>query len=239
MPPKNSIFISYRRSDSSDVTGRIYDRLREYFGREVVFKDVESIPYGDDFRSHLTKTISQCQVVIAVIGPTWLDVLQERLAKPDQQDWVKVEVETALGRDIPVIPLLVSGARMPGDVDLPAGLKSLAARNSAQARSDPDFHTDLDRLIQRLERIVGTPESTSKDIQQHSQTLLKTLDDSQLPAVKKRVLQKRATSLIAQYEALNEQYDEALDAGQKAIIKAKIEKLEEALEAIESEIAQL
>lgn len=160
MPSSNSIFISYRRSDSNDVTGRIYDRLQDHFGHDVVFKDVESIPFGDDFRTHLRRTVGQCQVVVAIIGPTWLGTLQQRLALTEQQDWVRAEIETALSREfaIPVIPLLVGGAMMPSDGDLPEGLRSLAYRNAAQARPDPDFHTDVDRLIQRLEDIVGKPE---------------------------------------------------------------------------------
>jgi len=163
MPSPNSIFVSYRRSDSNDVTGRIYDRLQNHFGRDVVFKDVESIPFGDDFRTHLRKTVGQCQVVVAIIGPTWLGTLQQRLALTEQQDWVRAEIETALSREfaIPVIPLLVSGAMMPSDGDLPEGLKSLAYRNAAQARPDPDFHGDMDRLIVRLEDIVGQPTSSS------------------------------------------------------------------------------
>ena len=163
MPFSNSIFISYRRSDSNDVTGRIYDRLQQHFGPEVVFKDVESIPYGDDFRAHLVQTVSHCRAVVAVLGPTWLTTLQERLAREDQQDWVRAEIETALNREIgiPVIPLLVGGAGMPSREDLPESLQSLVNRNATQARPDPDFHVDLDRLIQRLEDIVGTPEPST------------------------------------------------------------------------------
>ncbi|MEO1208000.1 MAG: toll/interleukin-1 receptor domain-containing protein [Cyanobacteria bacterium J06638_20] len=160
----NSIFISYRRSDSNEIVGRIYDRLQEHFGQDIVFKDVESIPYGDDFRTHLVRTVTHCQVLVAVIGPTWLDTLQERLARADQQDWVRAEIETALQREtaIPVIPLLVGGADMPSGNDLPKALQPLANRNATQARPDPDFHTDLDRLIRRLEEIIGTPELSAK-----------------------------------------------------------------------------
>jgi hypothetical protein len=60
------IFISYRREDSADVTGRIYDRLVGVFGREAIFKDVDSIPLGVDFRKHLDKEVSRCQVLLAV-----------------------------------------------------------------------------------------------------------------------------------------------------------------------------
>lgn len=163
MPSSNSIFISYRRSDSNDVVGRIYDRLQEYFGQDIVFKDVNSIPYGDDFRTHLVQTIGRCQVLVVVIGPTWLQTLQERLTKKGQQDWVRAEIETALNKEIaiPVIPLLVGGAYMPNENDLPESLKPLVHRNVAQARPDPDFHTDLDRLIRRLQEIVGVSESAT------------------------------------------------------------------------------
>ncbi|HEY9625093.1 MAG TPA: effector-associated domain EAD1-containing protein [Crinalium sp.] len=160
MPPANSIFISYRRSDSNDVTGRIYDRLAEHFGRSVVFKDVHSIPMGVDFRTHLREGIGNCQVLVAVIGPTWLNVQDaqgsRRLDNPD--DWVRAEIETALGRNIPVIPLLVGESRPPSADELPDGLKELAYRNAAQARPDPDFHQDMNRLIRNIEAILGLPE---------------------------------------------------------------------------------
>lgn len=162
MPPANAIFISYRRSDSHDVTGRIYDRLSEHFGRDVVFKDVHSIPFGVDFRTHLNQGVGNCLVLVAVIGPSWLSVQdgdgKRRLDNPD--DWVRAEIETALTREIPVIPLLVSGARLPKVAELPEPLKPLAYHNAAQARPDPDFHRDLDRLIRRLEEIVGSPVSS-------------------------------------------------------------------------------
>ena len=103
MTDSNAIFISYRRSDSNDVVGRIYDFLSQHFGPDVVFKDVDSIPLGVDFREHLNQTVGRCQVLVAVIGPTWVEVLQDRLDQP-AVDWVRAEIETALERKIPVIP---------------------------------------------------------------------------------------------------------------------------------------
>jgi len=161
MPEANSIFVSYRRSDSNDLTGRIYDRLAAHFGPEVVFRDVQSIPFGVDFRTHLQQQIGRCQVVVAVIGTTWLTVEDaegnRRLNNPN--DWVRAELETALNRDIPLIPVLMEGVRLPSAEDLPGDLKGLAYRNKAHARTDPDFHPDMDRLIRRLEEIVGAPAS--------------------------------------------------------------------------------
>lgn len=69
----SGIFISYRRSDNPDATGRIYDRLVAEFGKALVFKDVDSIPLGQDFRGHLNGIVGDCGVMLAIIGPRWTD----------------------------------------------------------------------------------------------------------------------------------------------------------------------
>ncbi|NJL48870.1 MAG: toll/interleukin-1 receptor domain-containing protein [Leptolyngbyaceae cyanobacterium SM2_5_2] len=148
-----SIFISYRRSDSQADAGRIYDRLAAYFGPREVFKDVDDIPPGVDFRDYLNTTLNQCWVVVVVIGPGWLTATdssgQRRLDNP--ADWVRVEVEEALRRDgVLVVPLLVGHAAMPRPDQLPDSLQNLAYRNCGEARPDPDFHRDMSRLIARL-----------------------------------------------------------------------------------------
>ena len=157
MPESHAIFLSYRRSDSNDVSGRIYDRLASHFGAATIFKDVHSIPYGEDFPSYIQGQLSQCKVLLAVIGPTWLTVTkdgQRRLENP--ADWVRLEIQTALENEkIAVIPLLVGKTRLPAKAELPEVLTPLATLNSAQARPDPDFHQDMKRLIRRLEEIVG------------------------------------------------------------------------------------
>ena len=153
-PGKDSIFISYRRDDSADVTGRIYDTLTQRFGKEAIFKDIDSIPFGVDFRKHLKEVIGSCGVLIAIIGDHWLTISdqegQRRLDDP--ADYVRIEIESALQRDVPVIPLLVKGARMPKEGELPREMKDLAFRNGSMVRNDPDFHPDMDRLIKNLEQ---------------------------------------------------------------------------------------
>lgn len=150
------IFISYRRSDSADIVGRIYDRLVQEFGRKSIFKDVDSIPLGIDFKGYLDRTVSECNVLLAIIGDRWLDATdasgKKRLEDPD--DFVRIEIESALEQGIPVIPLLVRDAQMPAEEDLPAGLKKLAYRNGIPIRPDPDFHRDMDRLIAALEEYI-------------------------------------------------------------------------------------
>lgn len=149
--PTPAIFITYRREDSIDVTGRIYDRLCQYFGKEAVFKDVDSIPLGVDFRKHLGDSVGQCDVLLTVIGRQWLLGERGQRRLDDVRDYVRIEMEAALKRDIPVVPVLVQGSSMPSPEDLPEVLQSLAYRNGIPVRPDPDFHQDMDRLIKGIE----------------------------------------------------------------------------------------
>lgn len=151
------IFMSYRRKDSADVSGRIYDRLAAHFGEETVFKDVDDIPFGVDFKKHLNNVVARTAVELVVIGPDWLNATDEAGLRrlDDPTDFVRIEIEAALNRDIPVVPLLVQGAAMPKGEELPSGLTKLAYRNGTPVRPDPDFHRDMDRLIKGLEEYVG------------------------------------------------------------------------------------
>lgn len=150
------IFISYRRSDNPDAVGRMYDRLVAEFGRARVFKDVDSIPLGLDFRSHLNDIVGGCAAVLAVIGPRWLDIRNESGAKrlEDPDDFVRIELEAALARSVPVVPVLVGHAAMPGSAQLPASLATLVYRQSIEVRPDPDFHHDCTRLVTALRQIL-------------------------------------------------------------------------------------
>ena len=152
------IFISYRREDSADVTGRIYDRLVQRFGEHAVFKDVDSIPLGTDFRKHLESVIGQCAVVLVVIGDNWAakDAKTGARRLDNPEDFVRVEIEWAMRRGIPVIPLLVEGASMPPVESLPEGpLREFAYRNGTDIGRDPNFHPQVNRLIEKLEEIFG------------------------------------------------------------------------------------
>lgn len=149
---RRGVFISYRRADSADVTGRLYDRLVARFSSRKVFKDVDSIPLGVDFRRHIENEVSACSVLLVIIGKTWLGPSEGRAGFRihDPGDFVRIEVEAALKRDIPVIPVLVQGATLPAERDLPSSLQTLVYRNSISIRSDPDFHRDVDRLVAHL-----------------------------------------------------------------------------------------
>jgi tetratricopeptide (TPR) repeat protein len=146
------IFLSYRREDSGGWAGRLYDRLSQHFGDEHIFMDIDTIEPGLDFVEVIQHAVQSCDVLLALIGRQWLTVAdatgQPRLANPE--DFVRLEIATALERDIRVIPVLVQGAPMPRAADLPDDLKRLSRRNALEVR-DIRFHNDVDQLITVLD----------------------------------------------------------------------------------------
>lgn len=152
------VFISYRRGDAAGYAGRVNDRLSRELGRELVFMDVDAIPLGSDFVKVLREEVGGCQVLLALIGQNWIDARdsegRRRLEEPD--DFVRVEIATALARDIPVIPVLFDGASPPPTHRLPDNLKELAHRNGLQVRHET-FHADLDKLVGALKEALDRP----------------------------------------------------------------------------------
>jgi hypothetical protein len=144
------IFISYRRADSAEVTHRIYDVLADRYGQESVFKDIDSIPPGVDFRQHIAEALADCRIFAAVIGAGWLDTRDGKNRRLDD-DYVRIEIETALGLRIPIIPVLVGKASMPHPEDLPTTLRPLANYNAFRLRLGADFEQDLARLMHVIE----------------------------------------------------------------------------------------
>src|SRR6516162_8334032 len=147
------IFISYRREDASYPAGRLYDRLSAHFPQNQVFIDVDNLDPGVDFVEAIEQSVGSCDVLIAVIGRHWLISSEaegsRRLDNPD--DFVRLEIATALKRNIWVIPVLVDEASMPHASDLPDELKSLVRRNAVEV-SHTRFSADSERLIDALER---------------------------------------------------------------------------------------
>jgi formylglycine-generating enzyme required for sulfatase activity len=152
----SKIFISYRREDSADMTGRIFDRLDNEFGKGNVFMDVTSIPYGTHYPIHILEQVAKCEVFLAVIGQNWMQNLEStgKARLDDPKDLVRIEVEVALSRPILVIPVLVSGASFPTADQLPATMRELSYRHGSQVRSGADFHPDMNRLIEVLKQQV-------------------------------------------------------------------------------------
>lgn len=153
--------ISYRRSDSDAIAGRIRDRLAMQFGEDSVFMDIDSIPPGVDFRTHIRNALAQADAVVAIIGPEWLGPASSaRRRIDDPEDPVRTELEAALTRGMPVIPVLVREARMPSRAELPGSLGELSFRNAAEVESGKDFHLHMERLIRSLERALDPAAAT-------------------------------------------------------------------------------
>lgn len=149
----NQVFICYRREGSSWVAGRIYDSLVRKFGRDAVFRDIDSIPLGINFKEHIQSVVQQCSVFLVVINHGWMGerVDQGERRIDDPNDFIRIEIESALQRKIPVIPLLIEGTTIPLAESLPSTLKELRHRNGMRINIDPHFHMDMERLINRLE----------------------------------------------------------------------------------------
>jgi tetratricopeptide (TPR) repeat protein len=159
MPPR--IFISYRREDAAGDAGRLADHVQRRFGAARVFLDIETIEPGTDFVNVLRESLQETAVLLVVIGPRWtaLRAADGSRRLDDPADFVRMEVEAALGRDIPVVPVLVQGATMPRKEDLPASLGPLATRQ-AVALDHAEFHDDAERLCDRLARVIERDGST-------------------------------------------------------------------------------
>ena len=151
------LFISYRREETASHAGRLYDAMAARFGERNVFMDIELEP-GIDFVDRITEVVGSCHVFLVIVGPTWA-TLSNGGGRPritDKEDFVRLEVETALRRrDVRVIPLLVAGARMPHSDELPEELRALTRRNALEL-SDVRWRYDVGRLMGTLEKLVET-----------------------------------------------------------------------------------
>jgi TIR domain len=147
-PSVGRVFISYRREESAYAAGWLFDRLVDRFGRGQIFKDIDSIQLGDDFVEVITTAVGSCDVLLALIGEQWLTITDEhgtaRLNNPD--DFLRLELEAALTRDVRVIPILVEGARMPRAEQLPPSLAKLVRRQALEL-SPSHFESDTSRLL--------------------------------------------------------------------------------------------
>ncbi len=149
------IVISYRRADSDAIAGRIKDRLASQFGEGSIFMDIDSIPFGTDFRDYVRDALFDSDVLVAVVGPKWLGPAEGTYLRiKEENDPIRIEVETALNRGVSVIPVLVNGAVMPKPSELPVTLENFAFRNAAEVDSGRDFHPHMDRLIRSIDQIM-------------------------------------------------------------------------------------
>ena len=147
----STVFISYRREITAGEARALFNELLGKLGKNSVFMDVDSIALGRDFRGALQKTLESCDLMLVLIGRDWADVKDEegrpRLHNPG--DFVRLEIEAALKRDIVVTPILVQGAHMPAPEQLPADIRDLVYRNGFEL-SHNRWESDFAEMTRRL-----------------------------------------------------------------------------------------
>jgi hypothetical protein len=151
-----AIFISYRRDDTEGEAGRLFDDLVRSFHEDSVFMDVSGINPGMDFRQAIDENVGSCGVLLAIIGPAWCSIRNSAGGRrlDDPNDFVRLEIASALARNIAVIPVLVHDAKMPRPEELPDNLKNLAFRNSVEI-THARWNSDVQLLTQALARYVA------------------------------------------------------------------------------------
>jgi hypothetical protein len=143
------VFISYRREDSQDVSARIHRELSLTLGAKALFMDVDNLMAGQRFDKVLEKAMTECDVLLAVIGPRWL-ALQEERAGSAERDFVREEIAAALKREIPVIPVLVNNAQLPREQALPEDMRELVRHQKHDVRHE-HFGRDMAPLIEAIQ----------------------------------------------------------------------------------------
>ena len=144
------LFLSYQRSDSRHVAGRLRDRIVRELGPESIFLDVDSISIGRDVREAIRESIGAVDILIVLIGSNW-DA--QKLKRVD--DYVHMEILEALRQKKPAVPVLLDDRSMPSPDSLPPDIQSIAYRNAARLRADPDFEVDCARLIRDLQDMTS------------------------------------------------------------------------------------
>ena len=159
--PAPRVFISYRRQDTSHLAGRLYDRLAARFGQHQVFMDVDSIEPGSDFHEAIDRAVGLSDVLLALVGPGWATASDGtgRRRLDDSTDLVRLEIKAALDQDVRLIPVLVDGARMPEEDEVPVLLRPLTRRHAIQL-DHATFRSDVDTLITAIARLT-TQESAA------------------------------------------------------------------------------
>lgn len=151
----SGIFISYRREDSASFAGRLADALEIGLGADRVFRDVDDIRPGQDFADAIETQLRQMDVVLVLIGPLWSDIARDGVRRlEDPSDFVRLEIRLGLALGKPVIPVLVGGARMPAERDLPEDIRALA-RHQAFSLSDAGWKGDVARLSEAIRPMLG------------------------------------------------------------------------------------
>lgn len=147
------IFISYRRQDSAANALGIGQYMEHEFGRKNVFIDID-MRAGTNFPTVLEQRLAECKVMLVLIGPNWVNALDEqgRRRLDDADDWVRLEIAHALKRNITVIPVRVNGAELPLKATLPDDIRGLLDHQAASV-TIAGFRNEMSGLVRDIRSI--------------------------------------------------------------------------------------
>jgi hypothetical protein len=163
------ILLSYRRADAGAVTQLIWKELVDRYGADSVYMDIDNIPYGTDFRAHIREALLLSDVFLAIVGPNWIGADANGKSRiVDQNDPVRVEIETALQGNVTIVPVLVEHATMPSPLRLPDSLKEFPFLNAIGVDSGRDFSLHIERLFRVIDEILKSKGKLPTRLGKHS-----------------------------------------------------------------------
>jgi tetratricopeptide (TPR) repeat protein len=214
----SKIFVSYRRDDAGGYAHAICSQLVHDFSKDRVFMDVDTIEPGVDFVGVIEKAVGECDVLLALIGKGWAGVGNDGKSRLDDPgDFVRLEISTALARDIRVIPVLLGGMTMPSRETMPDPLKPLSRRNAIEI-SHTRFNYDIELLITVIRKVLDAAEARRK-VQEERSRLREETNPAQQEAERRRL------EAEAQRKAEEERFrEERKRAEEEVKLKAEKEK---------------
>ncbi|MEZ4671677.1 MAG: toll/interleukin-1 receptor domain-containing protein [Anaerolineae bacterium] len=150
-PPKRKIFISYRRADNPDFVERIRDWFAWKYGRDSVFMDFDAIPPFTLFADYIREKVRECDLLVAIIGPEWMRLMQERIHQQDDEDYVRLEIKLALEEQKPIAPICIKKAGEPRKKDVPSELRQMLDYNVAYLDSGRHFLDNIEMILDAVE----------------------------------------------------------------------------------------
>jgi TIR domain len=191
------VFMSYRREDAAYPAGWLFDRLTSHFGKDQVFRDVNSIQLGDDFAEVISAAIASCDVLLALIGGRWLTITGQdgRRRLDDPSDFVRLEIEAALTREVRVIPILVEGGTMPSASELPPSMARLG-RLQAFELSPYRFAADTQQLLGVLDQAISEAREQARQLSRRAAAQQQQIKDLQSQIRRRAAAQDWAAVLI-------------------------------------------
>jgi hypothetical protein len=225
------VFMSYRRADDRHFIGRLHDQLCGAFGDDMVFRDIDSIPAGTNFRAVILRTLNEVDAVVAVIGPQWA-----RNTTDTSSDYVYLELAEAIQQNKLVIPVLMEQTSMPAPDTLPADLRSLTEINAISVQGDPAFRHDSARLIDVIRDLVARDRVRLADERRAAEELARRVEaerhERERLAEELRAEERAARRRLAELE-------EAAARRQIEIENARLAEITEKLRLTEADVVEV